>query len=123
MNKKNTKDIEFNDIAFFEQDGRKAVILYGKDKAKAENLHKAMSEKGFHFKSKSEHNGCYTIGLDVISLGQTLILETVYTREKLPQVVWLDNSSFSDIIIAYRKEGKTEFLTPSFPMNSWINPN
>jgi len=119
----NIKDIEFNDIAFFEQQGRKAVILYGKDKKRAENLHKAMSEKGFNFKSKPESNGCYTVGLDVNSYGQTLILETGYNRKTLPQVVWLDNSSFSDIIIAYREEGNTEFLNPSFSTNSWINPN
>ncbi|RIA10187.1 hypothetical protein OE09_2042 [Flavobacteriaceae bacterium MAR_2010_72] len=120
---KNIKDIEFNDIAFFEQEGRKAVILFGKDKTKAKNLHKAMSEKGFNFKSKCEPNGCYTVGLDVNSYEKTLILETIYKKQKLPQLVWLDNSSFSDIIIAYREEGNTELLHPSFQTNAWINPN
>tara|TARA_R110002033_G_scaffold170760_2_gene214130 strand:- start:910 stop:1287 length:378 start_codon:yes stop_codon:yes gene_type:complete len=120
---KNIKDIEFNDISFFEQDGRKAVILFGKDKTKAENLHKAMSEKGFNFKSKPESNGCYTIGLDVESYGTTLILETKLKKETYPQLIWLDNSTISDVIIAYKDGKNTELIYPTFPLNSWINPN
>ncbi|SFD43302.1 hypothetical protein [Algibacter pectinivorans] len=120
---KNIKDIEFNDIAFIEQKGRKAVILYGKDKIRAENLHKAMTEKGFNFKSKPESNGCYTIGLDVESYGTTLILETKLKKETYPQLVWLENSSISDVIIAYKDGKNTELIYPTFPLNSLFYPN
>ncbi|WP_299546926.1 hypothetical protein [Seonamhaeicola sp.] len=123
MTAKNIKDIEFNDIAFIEQQGRKAIILYGKDKQKAENLHQAMMEKGFNFKHQPEANGCYTIGLDVISYGMKLILETKLKKESYPQLVWLDNASISDVIIAYKEGKNTQLIQPSFSLNSWINPN
>ena len=116
----NIKDIEFNDIAFFEQQGRKVVILYGKDKKRAENLHKAIMEKGFNLKSKPESNGCYTIGLDVISCGMTLILETKLKKETYPQLLWLENSTVNDLLIAYKDGKNTELIQPSFPLNSWV---
>lgn len=120
---KNIKDIEFNDIAFFEQDGRKAVILFGKDEQKSKNLHKAITEQGFNFKSKPEPNGYYTIGLDVKSYGMTLILETKLKKETCPQLLWLENSTVNDLLIAYKVDDKIELIQPSFPLNSWINPN
>ncbi len=123
MTDKNIKDIEFNDIAFMEQEGRKAVILFGKDEQKARNLHKAMTQEGFNFKSKSESNDCYTIGLDVKSYGMTLILETKLKKETFPKLVWLENSIATDLIIAYKVGDNTELIQPSFPLSSLFHLN
>jgi len=116
------KDIEFNDIAFFEQKGRKAIIIYGKDKSKAENLHKEM-QKGFNLKSKPRENGNYTFGIDLPNLEMTLILETKLKKEEYPQLLWLSNSIVNDLLIAYKVGDNTELIQPSFPLNSWVNPN
>ena len=119
---KDISEIEFNDIAFIEQENRKAIIMIGKTKESAHNLHNAVI-KGFNFKHKIESNGNYTFGLEVIEYAKTLILETNLKKDNYPQLLWLDNSSVSDLIIAYRDGKNIELIQPSFPLNSWLNPN
>ena len=115
-------EIEFNDIAFIEQEDRKAIILIGKTKTTAHKLHESI-QKGFSFKHKPENDGSYTFGLDIIEHKQTLILETKLKKDNYPQLLWLDNSNISDLIIAYKDGKNIELIQPSFPLNSWINPN
>ncbi|EMY3484254.1 hypothetical protein K5L04_06955 [Flavobacterium psychrophilum] len=122
MMNKDISEIEFNDIAFIEQENRKAIILIGKTKETAHKLHNAVG-KGFNFKHKPEPNGSYTFGLEVTEYAKTIILETTLKKDNYPQLLWLDNSSISDVIIAYRDGKNIELIQPSFPLNSWINPN
>ncbi|WP_134355897.1 hypothetical protein [Flavobacterium psychrophilum] len=122
MMNKDISEIEFNDIAFIEQENRKAIILIGKTKETAHKLHNVIS-KGFNFKHKPEPDGSYTFGLEVTEYAKTLILETTLKKDNYPQLLWLDSSSISNLIIAYRDDKNIELIQPPFPINSWINPN
>lgn len=114
---KNIKDLEFNDIGFVEKGNRKALILFGKTKEKAQNLFNEL-KKGFNLKHRVEKSGTYTVGVDIPSYNQTATLETSLKKEAYPQLVWLDNSNVTDLMVAYKVGDKIELIEPSFPLGT-----
>ncbi|NQY10444.1 MAG: hypothetical protein HRT71_13145 [Flavobacteriales bacterium] len=122
MANKNIHEIEFNDIGFVEKDGRKALIVFGKTQQTAKRLFEALKD-GFNLRHTVERGGKYTIGLDVVNFGSTLMLETQLTRSDNPALQWLDNSSIGFLLVAYKDGMNTEMLEPAFSIISHTHPN
>lgn len=123
MKNKNIYDIEFNDIAFIENEGRKAIVIYGKTQKTANALYLALKEKGFDLKHRVEKSGFYTICIDVKSYSNKLILETKLNKTNFPKLIWIDNSNIGWLVVAYKDGNNTQLIEPPLPIVSYTHPN